>query len=339
MSWEDQGRQYHGWFGSGTSLGDEAGATAEVLHLAAAALAPARQEAFERYLGTSGVRELAVSLRLWAASSALSEDGFGQAVVGEAASGTASASLHDAGRAFASGNASAAGLALARVVAGEGDDGWRYVLRFSRDQGVYSAASGAVRLGLAEDRGAAGSIRTVRAESRSGRHVIGPWDILVPGTSANEAFVRAVEGALRGLRGALATQGGEDEGRPPPAISPSSGTGTPDPDFEPGPDGNQGDGLRQRRRELREEVDRSLPAGMSRADFGRLAQFEQGQARSAAASTEAPGTVVGRLKESGISRRTLELLRDFYKLDQRITPANASAEHRVRYLESIIRRY
>jgi len=87
------------------------------------------------------------------------------------------------------------------------------------------------------------------------------------------------------------------------------------------------------------EAEATLPEGISRTDFGRLAGFEQGLAASSQASTEATAEVMSRLKSAGITSRSIAAFLKIYEGAARDNPSNLSAVHRAALLANIFRNF
>lgn len=87
------------------------------------------------------------------------------------------------------------------------------------------------------------------------------------------------------------------------------------------------------------EAEATLPEGISRTDFGRLAGFEQGLAASSQASTEATAEVISRLQSAGITSRSVAAFQKFYESEASRNPSNLSAAHRAALLANILRSF
>ena len=87
------------------------------------------------------------------------------------------------------------------------------------------------------------------------------------------------------------------------------------------------------------EAAATLPEGISRKDFGRLAGFEQSLAGSSQASTEATAEVLSRLKSAGITSRSVAAFQKFYENAASQNPSNVSAAHRAALLANILRNF
>ena len=88
MSWQDQGRQQHGWFGSGTSGGGDAAdaraAAVKVGYSAIGCLAPSQRVRYESWLNRGGLDQMAAVLPGWIAGSGLSDERFHDVFFGTA---------------------------------------------------------------------------------------------------------------------------------------------------------------------------------------------------------------------------------------------------------------
>ncbi len=151
MGWEDQGRQYHGWFGSGTSSGGDEAAPAWPVDIAAvvaagaAAYLPAGlRGAYEAHLERGGGRDLVRAIPIWAASSALDAATFRARMVGPAMGLTAAESLQAMARLAAApggpGDVRAASAHLASALEAGGEN-WLYNLTYAKDMAVFAAAN------------------------------------------------------------------------------------------------------------------------------------------------------------------------------------------------------
>ena len=87
------------------------------------------------------------------------------------------------------------------------------------------------------------------------------------------------------------------------------------------------------------EAEATLPEGMSRADFGRIAGFAQGLAASSRASTEATAEIISNLKSAGITRRSVAAFLKIYEGEASRNPSNLSAVHRAALLANILRSF
>ncbi|WP_298243760.1 DUF4951 domain-containing protein [uncultured Bradyrhizobium sp.] len=87
------------------------------------------------------------------------------------------------------------------------------------------------------------------------------------------------------------------------------------------------------------EAEATLPEGIKRAQFGRLAGFEQGLEASRAASTEATAEIISRLKSAGITARSIAAFQKIYEGVARDNPSNLSAVHRAALLAKILRNF
>ena len=87
------------------------------------------------------------------------------------------------------------------------------------------------------------------------------------------------------------------------------------------------------------EAEATLPEGMTRKDFGRLAGFEQSLADSGGASTEPTAEVISRLQSAGITSRSVAAFQKFYENAASQNPSNLSAVHRAALLANILRSF
>jgi hypothetical protein len=85
------------------------------------------------------------------------------------------------------------------------------------------------------------------------------------------------------------------------------------------------------------EAEATLPRGMRRGDFGRLAGFEQGLEASGRASTEATAEIISKLKSAGITSRSVAAFQKIYEAEATANPSNLSAVHRAALLANILR--
>lgn len=83
----------------------------------------------------------------------------------------------------------------------------------------------------------------------------------------------------------------------------------------------------------------TLPEGITRTDFGRLAGFEQGLEASRKASTEATAEIISNLKSAGITARSVAAFQKIYEGVARDNPSNLSAVHRAALLANILRNF
>ena len=159
MSWEVQGRQFHGWFENGTGGQGTADPGGAVLDRASGLAAGRGGAAFRAYLGDDGAAELREALPIWAGVSGLDAGAFRRLVVGPALGERGAAGLQEAGRRFAAGDVDGAGAALAGVVAGEPAERLRYGLMYARDQAVHASVNGLLPARVAAANGdAAGGV-------------------------------------------------------------------------------------------------------------------------------------------------------------------------------------
>jgi hypothetical protein len=87
------------------------------------------------------------------------------------------------------------------------------------------------------------------------------------------------------------------------------------------------------------EAEATLPEGISRKLFQRLAGFEQGLPASSRASTEATAEIISKLKEAGITSRSVAAFQKFYENAAIDNPSNLSAAHRAALLANILRSF
>jgi hypothetical protein len=87
------------------------------------------------------------------------------------------------------------------------------------------------------------------------------------------------------------------------------------------------------------EAEATLPEGITRKVFQRLAGFEQGLPASSQASTEATADIISRLKSAGITSRSVAAFQKFYEGAARDNPSNLSAVHRAALLANILRNF
>jgi len=87
------------------------------------------------------------------------------------------------------------------------------------------------------------------------------------------------------------------------------------------------------------EAEATLPEGISRDDFGRLAGFEQGLTASSRASTEATAEIISNLKSAGITPRSVAAFQKLYEGVASRNPSNLSAVHRAALLANILRSF
>ncbi len=87
MAWQDQGRQYHQWFGHGTAAdggSPEAKDTAvKIAYSALGSLPPPVRTAYEGWINRGGLQQLAAVLPAWVAGSSLPEAEFHRSIFGE----------------------------------------------------------------------------------------------------------------------------------------------------------------------------------------------------------------------------------------------------------------
>jgi hypothetical protein len=87
------------------------------------------------------------------------------------------------------------------------------------------------------------------------------------------------------------------------------------------------------------EAEATLPEGITRQDFGRLAGFSKGLAASSQASTEATAEVISNIKSAGITPRSVAAFQKIYEGVARDNPSNLSAVHRAALLANILRNF
>ncbi|WP_456753595.1 DUF4951 domain-containing protein [Bradyrhizobium sp. USDA 4461] len=87
------------------------------------------------------------------------------------------------------------------------------------------------------------------------------------------------------------------------------------------------------------EAEATLPNGITRQEFGRLAGFENSLGNSSRASTEATAEIISRLKAAGITQRSVAAFQNFYENAAREVPSNTSAAHRAALLANILRSF
>jgi len=83
----------------------------------------------------------------------------------------------------------------------------------------------------------------------------------------------------------------------------------------------------------------TLPAGMTRAEFGALAGFGRSLAASSSASTVASAETVANLKAAGVTAESIATWQQFYAGAVLDNPANLSAVHRAALLLNILKAY
>ncbi|HEX5242553.1 MAG TPA: DUF4951 domain-containing protein [Tepidisphaeraceae bacterium] len=83
----------------------------------------------------------------------------------------------------------------------------------------------------------------------------------------------------------------------------------------------------------------TLPEGVTLDDFRRLAGFAQGLPASGRASTEATAEIISKLKEAGITSRSVAAFQKFYENAASENPSNVSAVHRAGLLANILRSF
>jgi len=87
------------------------------------------------------------------------------------------------------------------------------------------------------------------------------------------------------------------------------------------------------------EAEATLPEGISRKLFQRLAGFAQGLPASSEASIEATPEIISRLKAAGITSRSVAAFQKLYEGVARENPSNLSAVHRAALLANILRSF
>ena len=85
------------------------------------------------------------------------------------------------------------------------------------------------------------------------------------------------------------------------------------------------------------EAEATLPEGLTRKEFQRLAGFVQGLDESGRASTEATAEILSNLKSAGVTSRSVAAFQKFYEGVAREFPSNTSAAHRAALLANILR--
>jgi hypothetical protein len=87
------------------------------------------------------------------------------------------------------------------------------------------------------------------------------------------------------------------------------------------------------------DAEGTLPEGITRQRFGELAGFTQGLAASSRASTEATADIISKLKDAGITSRSVAAFQKIYEGVARDNPSNLSAAHRAALLANILRNF
>ena len=87
------------------------------------------------------------------------------------------------------------------------------------------------------------------------------------------------------------------------------------------------------------DAEATLPEGINRVHFGRLAGFEQGLSASGQSSTEATAEIISKLKQAGITPRSIAAFQKFYEAEASNNPSNLSAVHRAALLANILRNF
>lgn len=203
MSWEDQGRQYHQWFGHGTASGIGATASADMagaIGTAATEAMGVRGGVLAHVLAEGGMKDLRDALPVWTASSSLPPERFRALLVGRGSRVKAAASLQAMAQMVAEDNDTgrtvdvrSAGAHLAMALADEREERWRYRLNYARDKAVYAAEQELVPSG--------------RERPASSREVTSDG-----GTSSGTAPVKAVQSLKTAARSRLAALSGISPG-------------------------------------------------------------------------------------------------------------------------------
>ena len=273
MSWEDQGRQFHQWFGHGTAGGSGTAAPVDAAGVigagAVAALGPVRGAALSRVLAEGGAEDLATALPIWTGSAGLAPGQFRALLVGKGLGAGAAASLQAMARASRDGDVEAAGRHLAAALAGEREGRWRYGLNYARDKAVYAAVNDLVQ---------------AATQQGSNVHTI----------SGDDVPPNAI-GPLRRLQGVPQegeARGGVLKGGPRGGRSPRTGAVTPQEATALLPEGM------------------SPPDFGRLAGLGRAASVEAGMAAEITPAETA--AAVARLKAAGVSREAISAFQQFY---------------------------
>lgn len=157
-SWEDQGRQTHGWFGNGTSgttaastvpPPDEKEVAKQAARLALTRLPRRMRTDFEEFTGQDGGERMLEAMAIWADAAGMSPAAFSRTVVGPGVSKEGAAALQAMGQSLSDAGAdpaaaSAAGEHLATALLTMRPSSFSYDLCYAQDQAVYAAANGQV---------------------------------------------------------------------------------------------------------------------------------------------------------------------------------------------------
>ncbi|HEX5242556.1 MAG TPA: hypothetical protein VFW23_04775 [Tepidisphaeraceae bacterium] len=87
------------------------------------------------------------------------------------------------------------------------------------------------------------------------------------------------------------------------------------------------------------DAEATLPEGINRVEFGRLTGFKQSLPASNQASTEATAEIMSKLKEAGVTPRSVAAFQKLYEGIARDNPSNLSAVHRAALLANILRSF
>ena len=151
MAWEQQGRQYHGWFGTGTSGVDAAPMSRDtfenraftVIRNAASFMPRGLAREYQAFVSRGSGESTLQAMEAWSAAAALPDDRFRKLVAGPDLSATAAASLQAMAREILpSGNTAAASRHLAAAVMDGGRDNAIYRFAGAQYQAVYAEANG-----------------------------------------------------------------------------------------------------------------------------------------------------------------------------------------------------
>jgi hypothetical protein len=88
-----------------------------------------------------------------------------------------------------------------------------------------------------------------------------------------------------------------------------------------------------------EAAEQTLPDGLYRVTFAKLAGFAKGPTRSSQASTEATAEILNNLRSAGVSRESVRAFRRFYAGIANGPVKNIAASHRAELLFNILRNY
>lgn len=153
MAWEEQGCQYHGWFGTGTagvdvadgsrdSLEDRASA---VVRGAASFMPRGLAQEFQSFVGRNPGRQTLLAMEAWSAAAHLPIDQFGRLVGGRTMGNAAIASLKAMSMELSpSGDTEAASRHLAAAVMDGGRVNAIYRYADAQDRAFYAEANGLV---------------------------------------------------------------------------------------------------------------------------------------------------------------------------------------------------